>query len=226
MTTEATPELTVNLAEFDKLRQEIDNRTTLGSQVVALELTAVGAAVAVAAAVPDALLGLAAVTCCLWLLWLDHAVQVYKIASYIGVQLAPRVSQNVGEPVLRWESYLRTLDAGGLASWRALFPSGSHDQRSDSPVTETRSVASYVTLLFGGIPVVAISIYVVLVAERFGTEGEVIRYASVALVAVLWIASLIRYRQFQAASGHIVDALLESRSVDNRLRGHARPQDS
>ena len=225
MTPEETPELTVNLAEFDKLRQEIDNRTTLGSQVVALELTAVGAAVAVAAAVPDALLGLAAVTCCLWLLWLDHAVQVYKIASYIGVQLAPRVSQNVGRPVLRWESYLRTLDAGDLASWRALFPSGSHDQRDDSPVTETRSVASYVTLLFGGIPVVAISIYVVLVSKRFGAEGEIIRYVSVALVAVLWIASLIRYRQFQAAAGHIVDALLESRDQDSGLRGHAGPQE-
>jgi hypothetical protein len=45
-------------------------------------------------------------------------------------------------------------------------------------------------------------------------------------VAVLWIASLVRYRQFQAAAGHIVDALLESRSQDSRLRGHAGPQDS
>src|SRR3954447_26064052 len=163
---EGGPGLTIDLAEFDKLRQEIDNRTTLGSNVVALELTAVGASVAVADSVPDALLGLAAITCCLWLLWLDHAVQVYKIASYIGVQLAPRVTGIVGRPVLGWESYLRALDAGGQRAWRVLFPSGAPAHAGAAPVTETRSVASYVTLLFGGIPIVTIGVYIVVVIDQ------------------------------------------------------------
>jgi hypothetical protein len=209
-------ELTIELAEFDKLRSEIDNRTTLGSQIVALELTAVGASIAVADKVPDALLGLAAVTCCLWLLWLDHAVQVYKLASYIGLQLAPRLSHVAGRDVLGWEGYLRVLDAGGPAAWRALFPDDSRADRRDAPVTETRNVASYVTLLFGGIPVVTVAIYVAVVLDRYGSTSELIRLIGVAPVVVLWVESVRRYREFERGSGHIVDALREAgrRSAD------------
>jgi hypothetical protein len=214
--------MTVDLAEFDKLRGEIDNRTTLGSNVVALELTAAGAAIAVADKVPDALLGLAAVTCCLWLLWLDHAVQVYKLASYIGVQLAPKLTSDAGRPVLGWESYLRTLDAGGPDAWRALYPGGPPAGRDNQElVTGTRSVASYVTILFAGIPVVTAAIYVAVVVDRFGSTSEVIRLFGVAVVAVLWLVSVMRYLEFRRGAGHIVDALLEAgRRADEAERAH------
>jgi hypothetical protein len=212
--------LTVDLAEFDRLRTEIDNRTTLGSNVVALELTAAGAAIAVADKIPDALLGLAAVTCCLWLLWLDHAVQVYKLASYIGVQLAPKLTHDAGRRVLGWESYLRTLDAGGPAAWQALYPAGQPPGRDDTElVTGTRSVASYVTVLFGGIPFVTAAIYVAVVVDRFESTSELVRLIGVAVVAGLWLVSVMRYLEFRRGAAHIVHALLEAgRRADDAER--------
>src|SRR3954451_20806531 len=219
---EAGPGLTIDLAEFDKLRQEIDNRTTLGSNVVALELTAVGASVAVADSVPDALLGLAAITCCLWLLWLDHAVQVYKVASYIGVHLAPQLTKAAGRPVLGWETYLRALDAGGQRARLALFPAGAPGDVGDNPVTETRSGASYVTLLFGGIPLVTTGVYVAVVIDRYESTAELVRFAGVAVVAALWIASFVRYREFRASSGHIVAALLQAGEAKDGGGGNVR----
>jgi hypothetical protein len=216
--------MTVDLAEFDKLRGEIDNRTTLGSNVVALELTAAGASIAVADKAPDALLGLAAVSCCLWLLWLDHAVQVYKVASYIGIQLAPRLAQSAGRPVLGWESYLRRLDAGGQRALEALYPNGAGPGVEVPQITGTRSVASYVTLLFGGIPVVTIAIYIAVVLNRFDSTALAIRFVAVALVAVLWVAAVIRFRQFGEGTKDINAALLaagEARTGGENVRSQS-----
>jgi hypothetical protein len=83
---------TVALSEYDSLRSEINNRTTLAYTLISLELAAVGAGLSVITKLPDVLLGLAAVSCFLWLFWVDHAGAVYKLASYIALELAPKLS--------------------------------------------------------------------------------------------------------------------------------------
>ena len=66
------------------------------------------------------------------------------------------------------------------------------------------------TLLFGGIPVVTAAIYVAVVVDRFESTSQLIRLIGVAVVAVLWLVSVMRYLEFRRGAGHIVDALLQA----------------
>ena len=82
----------VDLAEFQKLRDEIMARTQLVNTLVGVELAALGVGISSFTSIPDVLIGLAAVSSFLWLLWLDHAEQVQKIAAYIALRLRPRLT--------------------------------------------------------------------------------------------------------------------------------------
>src|SRR6266705_1292715 len=100
----------VDLAEFDRLREEIDNRTELSVNLVLAEIAALGAGISVVDKVPDVLLGLAAVSGFLWLLWMDHTEAIHKIALYIAHELAPRIQISYAGG-LGWEKFLRGLDS-------------------------------------------------------------------------------------------------------------------
>src|SRR6266481_5511058 len=91
----------VDLCEFKELRAEINNRTQLSTGLVGLQLAAIGSGLAVIKDYPDVVLALAALSSFLWLLWIDHTSQIYKIAAYIGLKLAPRLRSGNSE-LLGW----------------------------------------------------------------------------------------------------------------------------
>lgn len=197
----------VHLAEFDRLREEIDNRTQLSTNLVIAELTAFGAGISFFDKVPDVLVGLALVSSYLWLLWLDHTEQIYKIAAYIGCRLAPRM--RAGEEALGWEHFLRVLDAGGVAATEALF--GVSAERREVEVQPTRNVGRYIMLLFGVSPPALLLLYL-LPFERgpAGMLEETLRFAAVLLALALWAYACRQYRRFRRTITTIDDALRRS----------------
>ncbi len=123
--TETTADtISIHLAEYASLRQEIDNRTRLANQLVFSQLTVLGAGMAVfdvdKAFVQDVLLGLAAISACLWLFWLDHLRQIFKIGAYIGLRLAP-ILQGFDARALGWEKFLREIDSDEHRAGAAIF---------------------------------------------------------------------------------------------------------
>lgn len=102
--------LEVHLKEFERLRAEIDNRSLLQHGIIAADLAAIAAGFGVVAGTPEALIGVAAVTTYLWLLWMDHTLGIAAAASYIRDVLAVKLSAIVGAPVLGWEAYPRPDD--------------------------------------------------------------------------------------------------------------------
>jgi hypothetical protein len=118
----------IDLAEFQKLRDEITSRMQLQTTIVGAQLAVLGTGLSLLTTSPEILLGLAAISSFLWLLWLDHAEQVHKIGLYVGSTLAPRLRQ-VRPGSLGWERFLRHLDR-------------------EHP--EGRRVGNYVAVLFGG----------------------------------------------------------------------------
>ena len=185
----------IDLAEFQKLRDEIMARTQLVNTIVGLELAAFGAAISAFTNVPDVLVGLAAVSSFLWLLWLDHAEQVQKIAAYIALRLRPRLEAG-GDEVLRWETYMRELDR-------------------EQKMPHTQAVGKYIAGLFAGAPVVLLSTYGLVVSARFedGSLRQVGRYVALAVAAALWLVTLRQYRVFRGVVETMERAITGSRTA-------------
>lgn len=201
----------VYLTEFERLRDEIDNRTQVATNLVIAEITALGAGISFFDKVPEVLIGLSIVSSLLWLLWLDQALQIYKIAAYIGCKLADKL-QREDNDALGWESFLRVLDKGGRRASRELFGNtGTEAKLIDLP--PTRNIGRYMMLLFGGPPVAFVSIYVYMLdASPPATRtGLVIRIAGIVVAITAWLFSLRQHRFFNRAVGVIDEALLLKR---------------
>ncbi|HYY75098.1 MAG TPA: hypothetical protein VE644_02130 [Gaiellaceae bacterium] len=183
----------VDLAEFQKLRDEIMARTQLVNTLVGVELAALGAGISSFTAVPDVLIGLAAVSSFLWLLWLDHAEQVQKIAAYIALRLRPRLAVGTDQ-VLRWETYMRQLDR-------------------EPRMPHTQAVSNYIAGLFAGGPVVLLTIYGLVVNDRFedGSFPQVARFVGLGIAVLLWLVTLRQYRVFRGVVATIERAIGEAR---------------
>jgi hypothetical protein len=183
----------VDLAEFQKLRDEIMARTQLVNTLVGVELAALGAGISSFTTVPDALIGLAAVSSFLWLLWLDHAEQVQKIAAYIALRLRPRLAVGTDQ-VLRWETYMRQLDR-------------------EPRMPHTQAVSNYIAGLFAGGPVVLLTIYGLVVSDRFedGSFSQVARFVGLGIAVLLWLVTLRQYRVFRGVVATIERAIGEAR---------------
>jgi hypothetical protein len=178
-----------DLKEFDRLREEMDNRTELSNQLVSYELAALGAGLAVFDKFPDVLLGLAAISSFLWLLWIDHTSQIYKAAAYITLHLAVRL--RVTAPgALGWERFLRDLDSGGPRAVQALYgklPEGKPHPQLRPP--QTLSVGNYITILFGGSVPVLIAIYAAVEFSSYSagiTPSHVVRILAAISTLALW----------------------------------------
>jgi hypothetical protein len=140
-----------DLAEFDRLREEIDNRTELSTNLILAEIAALGAAISVIEKVHDVLLGLPVLGSFLWLLWMDHTQQIYKIGLYIAQDLAPRIRQSHPNS-FGWEKFFRVLDKGG--------PGGAEaGQGSGLKVRHTVNVFRYIAFLFGWTSPVFLALY-------------------------------------------------------------------
>lgn len=199
--------LQADLAEFQKLRDEITTRMQLVTVIVGANLTALGTGLSVFDRFPDVLLGLAAVSCFLWLLWLDHAQQVHKIAAYIGRSLAPRVQQ--GRPsLLGWERYLRVLDGSDEDAARALYgESAARPARVRLP--RTTAVGYYIAVLFAGSPLVLLSIYVLKVFADYDLwEAALLgRLVGAGAVGLLFVVAGYQYWAYLQAVEAIATAL-------------------
>src|SRR5437588_7315204 len=101
-------------AEFGAVRDEINLRTQLGVTIVGFDLAALGTGLSLVSSTPTVALALAAVSAYLWALWMDQAIQVWKLAAYAALQLRPRA----GAGMLQWEAFLRVLDEGGPVGTR------------------------------------------------------------------------------------------------------------
>lgn len=148
---------TVDLCEFEQLRYEINNRTQLASALVGLQLTVLGAGLVVLNNFPDVVVALAAVASFLWLLWIDHTSQIYKIAAYIGLYLAPRLREGDAE-LLGWEHFLRNIDQGGQEATIALF---GHSSAGKVKPLRTDTIGIFISLLFGVTPLLLIVGFVI-----------------------------------------------------------------
>jgi len=181
----------LDAAELAALRQEITSHFTLSSTLVAVELAALGAGLSVLDSSTHILAGLAAISSFLWLLWLDHSGQILKIAAYLALELAPRMSTQLGRPVLVWEVFLRRLNAGGTAAAGALH--GRAPLMSRSIVRPLRA-EWYSPLLFGAAPPLLLSLYVT-AGLQAGKEPVVV-WTAAATAALLWAFAVSRFIDF------------------------------
>jgi hypothetical protein len=99
-------ELEVYLKEYERLRAEIDNRALLQHGILAAGAAAAGATLSVVDKTPEALLGLGLLLTYLWLMWLDHGLQIYRIAAYIAT-VTRRAIVPSGSTALSWEWWYR-----------------------------------------------------------------------------------------------------------------------
>lgn len=210
-----------HLREYETLRQEINNRTTIAYTLVALDLAALGGGLSIVNKSKAILVALAAISSVLWLYWIDHGAQVRRIAAYIAIDLAPKISADAGEPALQWEVFLRRLTAGGTSAREALFGSAQlFAERDFRPIV---SSDWYTTLLFGGSPPLLLSLYIAAnIKANLPTAIEV----GIATTATmwLWIYALISYYRLKRAEPIIVAAILAANAAPQK--GQTEPPDN
>jgi hypothetical protein len=203
--------LEIDLAEYDRLRQEVDNRTQIAFGLVGIELTALGVGLASAGALPEVIIGLAVVSAFLWMLWVDQAGQIWKIAAYTGIDLASRLRRSHPD-ALGWERFLRRLDRGGdEARWVLRLPV----EAKTLAMPKTSNVGLYISLIFGGSPLVLLGVSLIsLFDEDMDGAGRGVRIAAIAGALVVWVLALRAFRQFRRLAATI-DAAIE-RCVEAR----------
>jgi hypothetical protein len=201
-----SPGVDVDLAEYDRLRQEVDNRTQIANGLVGLELTALGVGLASAGSLPEVIIGLAVVSAFLWMLWVDHAGQIWKIAAYTGIDLGSRLRRTHPD-ALGWERFLRRLDRGGDEARRVLrLPAGARALA----MPKTTNVGLYISLIFGGSPLVLLAVSLIsLFDDDMDGVGRGVRVAAITGALVVWVLALRAFRQFRRLAATI-DAAIES----------------
>lgn len=223
---EAARTLDVDIVEFERLREEIDNRTQISNNLIVAYITALGAGFAFFDKVgEDLFLGLAAISIFLWLMWIDHTAQIYKIGSYIGRRLAKRISETHPEG-FGWEKYLRVIDPGGSEATRELY--GREVKERTLPSMGTRNISSYIMLLFGVPAPLLIVMYFLHLLSKHGESyrtfiggvmassplgsldvNGLFRLVAFAAVLSLYIYSLKGYWKFKGWISVIEDSLRE-----------------
>jgi hypothetical protein len=173
----------IALSEFESLRDEINNRTELSGNLVILAIGAFGTGVSVAIgnSFPEVFIAAASAVNFLWLLWLDHTEQIYKAATYIGAELAPRLTLDASQPLLGWEKFLRRLDARGRGTDGHLL---ADTRFAEAKVRPTQYIAAFIMMLFGASPAVLILGYGVVLFTHDGYS-----YAGFYARLVGWILS-------------------------------------
>jgi len=196
----------IALSEYDSLRSEINNRTTLAYTLISLQLAAVGGGLSVLTKLPDVLLGLAAVSCFLWLFWVDHAGAVYKLASYVALTLAPMLSGTAGEAMLGWEYFLRRINKDRDTARVTLY--GEHATDQPAYIQSTTAADRYTMLLFGVPPPIFIVAYLVTLLGREHHRSTLVVWLSAAAVSLLWLFAVRRFLGFRQMVKNIGDAIL------------------
>ncbi|MDX6307889.1 MAG: hypothetical protein QOI06_935 [Nocardioidaceae bacterium] len=193
MTDDRDPQdVSIRLSEYEALRREIEMRATLASSLVALELSALGIGLVSAGETLDLYPGLGFLSTMLWLFWLDHTEQIWKLATYISVRLRPSL-QSVAPRSLDWERFLRELDA-------------------QKAVRSTNYAAFYITLLFAVVPPLLTAVYVVRIVEA-GTSAEAVapvRLVVAVVVIAFWVFGMTQFREFNRSRRHMDERISSS----------------
>jgi len=146
-TTAIADATTVHVAEYQALRQEVNNRQTLSNALIAADLTALGVGISTSHSFPTVLVALAVVSSLLWLFWLVQTLQIYRIAAYIALELRPRLAEMYQCSLLDWESYVRRLTFSRESAALALY--GATDAPKMRNFSRNKD-GVYISLLLGG----------------------------------------------------------------------------
>lgn len=202
-----------DLAEFDALRQEINSRLNVSYTLLALDLTALGAGLSVVDHISHILGGLAVASSPLWLFWTDNSAMIQCLGAYIALDLAPRLSQQEGQSVLRWESFWRRLAGSGREA-SLVIQDPTFEPSSRTIRTSARS-DWYTALLFGGTPPVLTSLYVMVSPHDGAGDWLGIALMSTATI-VVWAYGVVCFRRFihlVRAFNAAISALSDSSSL-------------
>jgi hypothetical protein len=193
--------LAIDLEEFRQLRSEINNRTTLGNQLVQYTVALLAGALVALDKFPDIVLGLAVIVTWFWLLWIDHTGQVYKLAFYISTRLASRLREKAGD-VLEREGFLRAMDAGRILR----------------TVTKTGSSGINYAFFFGSIGPVLLSLYsfaqarIDAVANAHNLNlylgGRIL---AIVVIVIFWSFAVFRHVRMIRMAGQIHTAILSKK---------------
>jgi hypothetical protein len=201
----------LDIAEIQSLRQEITARIGLMNAVVALELAAAGTGFGLLDRWTHVLAALAAISSFLWLLWIDQSLSTYKIAAYLAIDVVPRMREYASRPLLNWEYFLRSVEAGGARSARALY-------RGQAPrhagIVRNMRADLYMPLLFGATPPILLTLYV-LAGVRNDVEWSTIAIGT-AFGALMWIFTLTRFFDF-LHNTRILDAAIRAAEVNQLI---------
>lgn len=209
----------VQLAEFEQLRQEIVTRINLAYALIAIDLTVLGAGLTLFDKLPEVVVGLAVASSFLWLIFIDHAAQVYKLAAYISLWLAPALRTAVPGS-LRWEEFLRMVDQGGTETARALY----HRDGAPLPRSWIKSggPSPFLAALFGGSPPVLLTAYATS-SDLSGSLAEQALRGGVLLASLaFWLLAVQRYWSFRSTVRCINSAITESRRREEALLAAGR----
>jgi hypothetical protein len=185
----------VGIAEFEGLRHEIMNRITISFTLMALELAALGTGLSVAAKTTQIMVGLAAVSSLLWLYWIDNSIQLQRLGLYIAIELAPRISEIEGRPVLGWEIFFRKLLKGGRDASELLF--NTEQARGDKGIALGAGASAdwYTLILFGGsTPLLTVLYLVSYVSSKRGADALV--WLAAVAVLLVWVFAVSRFINF------------------------------
>ena len=136
--------VTISLADYGRTRDEIDKRTALSAQLLNFEIILVAAMFSGFEKIPkEALIVVCCLSSVLWLMWIDHTSQIYKLAAYNELVVARTLRQRY-PGVLAWEDYLRRLEDETQAG--AALSVDPH--RKQFRLLKTQNIGNYITLLF------------------------------------------------------------------------------
>ncbi len=203
----------VDLVEFQRLRAEIDNRTTISETIILACITALGTGVSLLEKTPDIVLALSFVSSLLWLSWLAHTRQIYKLSGYIAMQLGPRFPHSPSNPALYWEEYSRMVDRVGLAAYRLSYPELL--AKVTPNLVQHRNISWFIRLFFSCGPLL-LFIYVFSIARKQCSIEEAVsqplNYLRLLMVfGSLWVWNVARkrFKETDAVRKEIESAVYE-----------------
>jgi hypothetical protein len=204
----------VHLAEYQALRQEVNNRQTVSNALIAADLTALGVGLSIARQYPAILIGLGVVSSLIWLFWLVHTLQIYRIALYIALELRPRLVRIYGCTVLDWEAYVRFLTFSRHTQTR-LFAKYRHVERE---MDVSRNVDGiYISLLLGGATPLLLAASVI--ADLHSHSNGLPWVLAVAATLALWLYAFSRAIVTLRTTRVISDLIIKNQDYDNDGHG-------
>jgi hypothetical protein len=202
--------VTVHVAEYQALRQEVNNRQTISNALVAADLTAFGIGISATHQSLAVLTALSVVSSLIWLFWLVQTLQIYRIAAYVALVLRPRLVSICNGELLDWEAFIRNLTYSRETVARALF---------NSPHTKTTPRISrnidgiYVSMLLGGAAPVVLAL-IAISAYHAKTYADSWVLAIVASL-LLWVYALLKAVATLTTTRRISARIIEATPVDH-----------